>query len=161
MKKIKAVEGDARSEGRETLQDLRDNGINDHLWTFVAGLTNSVDEFRRSKPATTAKDVMDLVMLIQHFKMLKEIGISSRINTTLIAHSPDNLSALTEQNRNAATGADQNAKARDSAMEPVTALTNATSDESRAHGQSHIRGLARNIKGNISQKFRGTDDHRE
>ena len=88
MKKIKAVEDKARSEGSETLQD---GGINDQRWSFVAGLTSSVDEFRRHKPAKTAKDLMDLVMLIRDFELLKEIGISKRTDTTAVSHSPDNL----------------------------------------------------------------------
>jgi hypothetical protein len=104
---------------------------------------------------------MDHATMFRYFKMLKEIGILSQINPTSIPRSTDNLTAPTEHERNAAMEADQTAKARDSAMEPVTALTNASFDQSRAHDRSRLRDLAQNIKGNVSQKSRGTNDHRE
>jgi hypothetical protein len=58
-------------------------------------------------PGTTAKDVMNLVLMTQYFDMLKEIGASSRSNAILIPHSPGNLTSLTEQMRNAMMEADQ------------------------------------------------------
>jgi hypothetical protein len=69
-----------------------------------------VDEFRKSVPGTTAKDVMNLVLMTQYFDMLKEIGASSRTNAILIPHSPGNLTTLTEQMRNAMIEADQTVK---------------------------------------------------
>jgi hypothetical protein len=66
-----------------------------------------VDEFRKSVPGTTAKDVMNLVLMTQYFDMLKEIGASSRSNAILIPHSPGSLASLTEQMRNAMIEADQ------------------------------------------------------
>jgi hypothetical protein len=66
-----------------------------------------VDEFRKSVPGITAKDVMNLVLMTQYFDMLKEIGASSHTNAILIPHSPGQLAALTEQMRNAMIEADQ------------------------------------------------------
>ena len=66
-----------------------------------------MDEFRKSVPGTTAKDVMNLVLMTQYFDMLKEIGASSRSNAILIPHSPGSLASLTEQMRNAMIEADQ------------------------------------------------------
>jgi hypothetical protein len=70
-------------------------------------LRDSVDEFRRSVPGTTAKDVMNLVLMTQYFDMLKEIGASNRSNAILIPHSPGNLTALQDQIRNAMLESDQ------------------------------------------------------
>jgi len=70
-------------------------------------LRDSVDEFQRSVPGTTAKDVMNLVLMTQYFDMLKEIGASSKSTAVLIPHSPGNLSSLTDQIRNAMMEADQ------------------------------------------------------
>ena len=78
---------------------------------IVAGLRDSVDEFQKSVPGTTAKDVMNLVLMTQYFDMLKEIGASSRSNAILIPHSPGNLTTLTEQIRNAMMEADQTVRA--------------------------------------------------
>ena len=93
--KVKLAEADARSKA------LQGQGIADQRQAIVAGLRESVDEFRRSVPGTTAKDVMNLVLMTQYFDMLKEIGASSRSNAILIPHSPGNLSALTDQIRTA------------------------------------------------------------
>jgi regulator of protease activity HflC (stomatin/prohibitin superfamily) len=102
--RVKAAEGDAQSKA------LQGRGIADQRQAIVAGLRDSVDEFRKSVPGTTAKDVMNLVLMTQYFDMLKEIGASSRTNAILIPHSPGNLTSLTEQMRNAMMEADQVAR---------------------------------------------------
>ncbi len=99
--KVKLAQGDAESKA------LQGKGIADQRQAIVAGLRDSVDEFRRSVPGTTAKDVMNLVLMTQYFDMLKEIGASSRSNAILIPHSPGHLSSLTDQIRNAMMEADQ------------------------------------------------------
>lgn len=99
--KVKSAEGDAQSKA------LQGRGIAEQRQAIVAGLRDSVDEFQRSVPGTTAKDVMNLVLMTQYFDTLKDIGASSRTNTILIPHSPGNLSHLTEQIRNAMIEANQ------------------------------------------------------
>ena len=103
--KVKAAEGEAQSKA------LQGRGIADQRQAIVAGLRDSVDEFQRSVPGTTAKDVMNLVLMTQYFDMLKEIGASSRTNAILIPHSPGHLASLTEQMRNAMIEADQTGRA--------------------------------------------------
>ena len=102
--KVKAAEGDAQSKA------LQGRGIADQRQAIVAGLRDSVDEFQRSVPGTTAKDVMNLVLMTQYFDTLKEIGASSRSNTILIPHSPGSLASLSEQIRNAMIEANQTAE---------------------------------------------------
>ncbi|MDQ2642808.1 MAG: SPFH domain-containing protein [Myxococcota bacterium] len=99
--KVKAAEGEAQSKA------LQGRGIADQRQAIVAGLRDSVDEFQKSVPGTTARDVMNLVLMTQYFDMLKEIGASSRTNAILIPHSPGHLSSLTEQLRNVMIEADQ------------------------------------------------------
>jgi regulator of protease activity HflC (stomatin/prohibitin superfamily) len=99
--KVKLAEGDAQSKA------LQGKGIADQRQAIVAGLRDSVDEFRRSVPGTTAKDVMNVVLMTQYFDMLKEIGASTRTNAILIPHAPGHLSNLTEQIRNAMIEANQ------------------------------------------------------
>ena len=70
-----------------------------------------MDAFQKAVPGTTAKDVMNLVLMTQYFDMLKEIGASSRTNAILIPHSPGNLASLTEQMRTAMIEADQTVRA--------------------------------------------------
>lgn len=99
--KVKHAEGDAQSKA------LQGQGIADQRRAIVAGLRESVGEFQRSVPGTTARDVMNLVLMTQYFDMLKEIGASSRSNAILIPHSPGNLTSLTDQIRSAMIEADQ------------------------------------------------------
>ncbi len=103
--KVKAAEGDAQSKA------LQGRGIADQRQAIVAGLRDSVDEFQRSVPGTTAKDVMNLVLMTQYFDTLKEIGASSHTNTILIPHSPGSLASLSEQIRNAMIEANQTVEA--------------------------------------------------
>lgn len=98
--KVKAAEGDAESKA------LQGKGIADQRAAIVAGLRDSVDEFQRSVPGTTAKDVMNLVLMTQYFDMLKEIGASTKSTAVLIPHSPGHLSALSDQIRSAMMEAD-------------------------------------------------------
>ncbi|MBL9007055.1 MAG: SPFH domain-containing protein [Myxococcales bacterium] len=102
--KVKHAEGDAQSKA------LQGQGIADQRRAIVAGLRESVGEFQRSVPGTTARDVMNLVLMTQYFDMLKEIGASSRSNAILIPHSPGALASLTEQIRSALIEADQMVK---------------------------------------------------
>jgi len=110
--RVKQAEGDAQSKA------LQGKGIADQRQAIVAGLRDSVDEFRRSVPGTTAKDVMNLVLMTQYFDMLKEIGASTRSNAILIPHSPGNLANLQDQIRNAMLEADQVGMATDDGRPP-------------------------------------------
>ncbi len=126
--KVKAAEGDAQSKA------LQGRGIADQRQAIVAGLRDSVDEFQRSVPGTTAKDVMNLVLMTQYFDTLKEIGASSRSNTILIPHSPGSLASLSEQIRNAMIEADQvvaNQVVETSGAKPMAFA--ATGDEDVVH----------------------------
>lgn len=128
--RVKAAEGDAQSKA------LQGRGIADQRQAIVAGLRDSVDEFRRSVPGTTAKDVMNLVLMTQYFDMLKEIGASSRTNAILIPHSPGNLTSLTEQMRSAMIEADQVVKERPPTIPPerVTEETSRSAYRSGGNG---------------------------
>ena len=97
----KAAEGDAQSKA------LQGRGIADQRQAIVAGPRDSVDEFRKSVPGTTAKDVVNLVLMTQYFDTLKEIGASSRTNAILIPNASGNLASLTEQMRDATIEASQ------------------------------------------------------
>jgi len=99
--KVKSAEGDAQSKA------LQGRGIADQRKAIIEGLRESVGEFQRAVPGSTANDVMNVVLMTQYFDMLKELGASSRANTILIPHSPGNLSSLAEQIRTAMIEADQ------------------------------------------------------
>jgi regulator of protease activity HflC (stomatin/prohibitin superfamily) len=93
--KVKAAEADAASKA------LAGRGIADQRKAIVDGLRESVDEFQRSIPGTSAQDVMNLVLMTQYFDTLKDVGASSATNTILIPHSPGALKDLSAQLRDA------------------------------------------------------------
>lgn len=125
--KVKAAEGDAESKA------LQGRGIADQRKAIVEGLRDSVDEFQRSVPGTTAKDVMNLVLMTQYFDTLKDIGASSRSNTILIPHSPGNLTSLSDQIRNAMIEANQTMQPSQQAE-----LSNSRLDVVPASGNGHL-----------------------
>jgi len=133
--KVKAAEGDAESKA------LQGRGISDQRKAIVAGLRDSVDEFRKSVPGTTAKDVMNLVLMTQYFDMLKEIGASSRTNAILIPHSLGNLSTLTEQMRNAMIEADQTVRVSEGRDRPLPEMR-MTSEDARVAPEAARREIS-------------------
>jgi regulator of protease activity HflC (stomatin/prohibitin superfamily) len=93
--RVKQAEAEAQSKA------LSGRGIADQRRAIVEGLRDSVDEFQRTVPGTSAQDVMNLVLMTQYFDTLKEIGATSPTNTILIPHSPGALADLTAQLRDA------------------------------------------------------------
>jgi len=98
--KVKAAEAEAQSKA------LQGKGIADQRRAIVEGLRESVDEFQKSVPGTSAQDVMNLVLMTQYFDTLKEIGATARSNTILIPHTPGNMTELSNQMRDAMISAD-------------------------------------------------------
>jgi regulator of protease activity HflC (stomatin/prohibitin superfamily) len=105
--RVKAAEADAASKA------LAGRGIADQRKAIVDGLRESVDEFQRSIPGTSAQDVMNLVLMTQYFDTLKDVGASSATNTILIPHSPGALKDLAVQLRDAMIVSNQVGNPRD------------------------------------------------
>lgn len=93
--KVKAAEADAESKA------LAGRGIAEQRKAIVDGLRESVDEFAKSVPGTSAQDVMNLVLMTQYFDTLKDVGASAYTNTILMPHSPGALTDLSNQLREA------------------------------------------------------------
>ena len=79
---VKAAEADAESKY------LSGVGIARQRKAIVEGLRDSVMTFAENVEGTSAKDVMDLVLITQYFDTLKDIGASSRSSTVFIPHQP-------------------------------------------------------------------------
>jgi len=67
----------------------RTTAIADQRQAIVAGLCDSVDEFRKSVPGTTAKDVMNLVLMTQYFDRL-----ATRVVTHVLRHGRKTVHSL-------------------------------------------------------------------
>ncbi|KAL6960713.1 Histone transcription regulator 3 like protein [Sarracenia purpurea var. burkii] len=79
---IKRAEGDAESKYLSGL------GIARQRQAIVDGLRDSVLGFSVNVPGTSAKDVLDMVMVTQYFDTMKEIGASSKSSAVFIPHGP-------------------------------------------------------------------------
>ncbi len=97
--KVKAAQAEAEAKA------LSGQGIADQRRAIVDGLRDSVDEFQRSVPGTSAADVMNLVLMTQYFDTLKELGFASKTSTIFVPHSPGTLGDLANQLRDAMIGA--------------------------------------------------------
>jgi regulator of protease activity HflC (stomatin/prohibitin superfamily) len=99
--KVKHAEGDAQSRA------LQGKGIADQRAAIIAGLRDSVDDFRRNIPGTSAASIMSIVLMTQYFDVMRDIGAASRSNAIFVPHTPGALAGIEEQIRMAILQADQ------------------------------------------------------
>ncbi|KAF5457174.1 hypersensitive-induced reaction 1 protein-like [Juglans microcarpa x Juglans regia] len=77
-----------RAEGEAEAKYLSGVGIARQRQAIVDGLRDSVLGFSVNVPGTTAKDVLDMVLITQYFDTMKEIGASSKSSAVFIPHGP-------------------------------------------------------------------------
>jgi len=92
---VKQAEAEAESKR------LQGEGIANQRKAIISGLKDSVEDFARTVPGSTPQDVMQLVLMTQYFDTLKDIAANDRTNTVLIPHTPNTLTDLFGQIRNA------------------------------------------------------------
>ena len=98
---VKQAEAEAESKR------LQGEGIANQRKAIIAGLKDSVEDFAKTVPGSTPQDVMQLVLMTHYFDTLKEIAANDHSNTVLIPHTPNTLTDLFSQIRNAIiTGAE-------------------------------------------------------
>lgn len=91
--RVKQAEADAESS------ILHGKGIAGQRQAIIEGLSQSVDEFVKQIPGTTATHVMDMVLLIQYIDTLKEMTNNSKSNVIFVPSTPNNVSDLAGQIR--------------------------------------------------------------
>ncbi len=92
---VKQAEAEAESKR------LQGEGIANQRKAIISGLKDSVEDFAKTVPGSSPQDVMQLVLMTQYFDTLKEIAANDHSNTILIPHTPNNLTDLFSQIRNA------------------------------------------------------------
>jgi regulator of protease activity HflC (stomatin/prohibitin superfamily) len=92
---VKQAEAEAESKR------LQGEGIANQRKAIITGLKDSVEDFAKTVPGSTPQDVMQLVLMTQYFDTLKDIAANDHSNTILIPHSPNTLTDLFGQIRNA------------------------------------------------------------
>ncbi|KAK4778489.1 hypothetical protein SAY86_006017 [Trapa natans] len=88
-----------RAEGEAESKYLAGVGIARQRQAIVDGLRESVMGFSENVPGTTAKDILDMVLVTQYFDTLKEIGSTSKSPAVFIPHGPGAISDIATQIR--------------------------------------------------------------
>lgn len=88
---VKAAEADMESK------HLTGVGIAKQRKALVDGLQDTVTQFASSVEGTSAKDVMDLLLLTQYFDTIKDIGHKTGGGTLFLPHGPDSVGALRDK----------------------------------------------------------------
>ena len=112
---VKKAEADAESKR------LQGEGIANQRKAIIEGLRDSVAKFSESVEGATPKDAMAMVLLTQYFDTLKEVAGTNRSNTIMMPHTPNALTDLFSQFRNAIITGDLAAKGSDGTVTPAPA----------------------------------------
>ncbi|KAG6514897.1 hypothetical protein ZIOFF_025272 [Zingiber officinale] len=88
-----------RAEGEAEAKYLAGLGIARQRQAIVDGLRDSVLGFSVNVPGTTAKDVMDMVLVTQYFDTMKEIGAHSKSSAVFVPHGPGAVRDVADQIR--------------------------------------------------------------
>jgi len=92
---VKAAEAEAESKR------LQGEGIAKQRRAIVDGLRESITAFKAEVGSVSEHEVLNLVLLTQYFDTMKEIGVSSGSKVILLPHSPEGMSDVSTQLRNA------------------------------------------------------------
>ena len=90
---IKAAEADAESKF------LAGQGIARQRQAIMAGLRESVTAFQGEVSDVTSRDVLSLMLLVQYFDTLKEVGTSGNSSTIFIPSDPGAVGSMSSQIR--------------------------------------------------------------
>jgi regulator of protease activity HflC (stomatin/prohibitin superfamily) len=114
---VKQAEAEAESKR------LQGEGIANQRKAIISGLKDSVEDFAKTVPGSTPQDVMQLVLMTQYFDTLKDIAANDHSNTILIPHTPNTLTDLFSQIRNAViTGNEMTKQVVPESLSPSGAL---------------------------------------
>ncbi|KAJ9139981.1 hypothetical protein P3X46_030669 [Hevea brasiliensis] len=91
---VKKAEADAEAKY------LGGVGVARQRQAITDGLRENILNFSHKVEGTTAKEVMDLIMVTQYFDTIKDLGNSSKNTTVFIPHGPGHVRDVGEQIRN-------------------------------------------------------------
>lgn len=94
--KVKQAEAEAESK------ILQGKGVSGQRRAIIDGLKDSLSDFQETVHGANAIDVMTLILMVQYFDTLKDMGMHGKMSTIiLLPHSPSSLQDLYQQIRNA------------------------------------------------------------
>jgi len=88
-----------KAEAEAEAKYLSGVGIAKQRQAITDGLRENILNFSHSVSGTSAKEVMDLIMITQYFDTIKELGDGSKNTTVFIPHGPGHVKDISEQIR--------------------------------------------------------------
>ena len=88
-----------QAEAEAEANILHGKGIAGQRAAIVEGLSQSLEEMSKQIPAMQVEKATDMILMIQYFDMLRELGSSSNTNTIFVPHSPSNATSIADQIR--------------------------------------------------------------
>lgn len=75
-------------------------GVARQRQAITDGLRENILNFSHKIEGTSAKEVMDLIMITQYFDTIKDLGNSSKNTTVFLPHGPGHVRDISDQIRN-------------------------------------------------------------
>ncbi|KAJ1692783.1 hypothetical protein LUZ63_009481 [Rhynchospora breviuscula] len=89
-----------KAEAEAEAKHLAGVGVAKQRQAITEGLRENVLNFSHTVSGTSAKEVMDLIMVTQYFDTIKDLGDSSSKTTVFIPHGPGHVKDISDQIRN-------------------------------------------------------------
>ncbi|CAN1267218.1 Hypersensitive-induced response protein 4 [Linum perenne] len=89
-----------KAEAEAEAKYLGGVGVAKQRQAITDGLRENILNFSDKVEGTSAKEVMDLIMITQYFDTLKDLGSSSNNTTVFIPHGPGHVRDIGDQIRN-------------------------------------------------------------
>jgi len=86
-----------QAEAESESNILHGIGIAGQRKAIIDGLGRSVEELQKDTPELRSEKIMQMIMLIQYFDMMRDIGGNSKSNAVFLSHLPGNISELAKQ----------------------------------------------------------------
>jgi regulator of protease activity HflC (stomatin/prohibitin superfamily) len=94
---IRVKQAEAESEANI----LHGKGIAGQRQAITDGLSKSLEEIKTHMTGMNNEKILEMILMIQYFDTLKDIGLNSKSNVIFVPHSPNNVENLSEQIRQA------------------------------------------------------------
>jgi regulator of protease activity HflC (stomatin/prohibitin superfamily) len=88
-----------QAEAEAEANILQGKGIAGQRFAIMEGLGQSLHDLQKHHPHLSADSIMQTILMIQYFDMLKALGDNSKNNTVFANHSPNHVSDLFQQFR--------------------------------------------------------------
>ncbi|KAJ3672529.1 hypothetical protein LUZ60_007250 [Juncus effusus] len=96
-----------KAEAEAEAKHLAGIGVAKQRQAITDGLRDNVLNFSHNVEGTSAKEVMDLIMVTQYFDTIKDLGDSSSRTTVFVPHGPGHVRDISDQIRNGVMEAQQ------------------------------------------------------